>query len=95
MRRVVYHALHYISKYVYFCSLPEKKKGGINLRYMPTIANGHVGTTVYSKEMFLNGLFNGKGSTYFVTFYLQKNKEFKNRPILISEYLTFSDSPSN
>ncbi|CAD5114394.1 DgyrCDS3529 [Dimorphilus gyrociliatus] len=37
------------------------KNGKINLRYMPTLGNGHLGATVYSDAVYLNGLFNGAG----------------------------------
>ncbi|ESN97174.1 hypothetical protein HELRODRAFT_193290 [Helobdella robusta] len=37
-------------------------KATINKRYMPTLGNGYIGTTVYSDKMYLNGLFNGAGS---------------------------------
>lgn len=28
----------------------------------PSIANGHLGTAVHSQEVFMNGLYNGRGS---------------------------------
>lgn len=34
----------------------------INTRYMPTLGNGYIGTTVYSDTMYLNGVFNGEGA---------------------------------
>lgn len=37
------------------------KNGKINLRYMPTLGNGHLGTTVFSDAIYLNGLYNGAG----------------------------------
>lgn len=44
-------------------SLPTLPDGRtINLRYMPTLGNGYIGTTVYSDAIHLNGLYNGVGS---------------------------------
>ena len=31
----------------------------IDMRYMPTLCNGHIGTQPYGPDVFLNGLFNG------------------------------------
>ena len=35
--------------------------GTINRRYMPVLANGHIGVTVYDDKIFLNGLYSGSG----------------------------------
>lgn len=43
-------------------ALPMWPNKSINLRYMPTLGNGFLGTTVYSDKIYLNGLFSGKGS---------------------------------
>ena len=36
----------------------------INYRYMPVMGNGHISTTVYSPDLYLNGLYNGEGGMY-------------------------------
>ena len=33
----------------------------INFRYMPTLANGHIGFTPFDESIYMNGLFNGEG----------------------------------
>ena len=33
--------------------------GSIDFRYMPTLANGHLGFQPYGDTVFLNGLYNG------------------------------------
>lgn len=40
--------------------MPDKRT--INTRYMPTLGNGYIGTTVYSDSIFLNGLYSGEGA---------------------------------
>ena len=42
-------------------SLPRDVNGNIDYRYMPVLANGHIGVTVFDDHMYLNGLYSGKG----------------------------------
>lgn len=44
-------------------SLPMKPGSDnvVNDRYMPTLASGLIGVSVYSENLFVNGLYNGKG----------------------------------
>ena len=45
-------------------SLPMMPDGqSINVREMPTLGNGHIGTTVYGPHVFLNGIYNGDQRT--------------------------------
>ena len=45
-------------------SLPMMPDGKtINVREMPTLANGHIGATVYGPHVFLNGVYNGDQRT--------------------------------
>ena len=39
----------------------NSEDGSINFRYMPTLSNGHIGVTVYSDALYVNGVFNGEG----------------------------------
>ena len=32
---------------------------------MPTLSNGHIGVTVYSDELYINGVYNGEGGKIF------------------------------
>ena len=32
-------------------------------RHRPSIANGHLGTVIHSKEVYMNGLYNGRQTT--------------------------------
>jgi len=45
--------------------MPDKRT--INTRYMPTLGNGYIGTTVYSDSIFLNGLYSGEGGEPIIT----------------------------
>lgn len=37
----------------------------VDLRYMPSVGNGHIATVLYSSSVYMNGLFNGyKGDVY-------------------------------
>ena len=53
-------------------SLPMKPgdPSQINTRYMPTLGNGYLGATAYDSKMYLNGLYNGAGSLYFIFVYI-------------------------
>ena len=39
---------------------------------MPTLSNGHIGVTVYSDALYINGLFNGEGCKYDILFFFNE-----------------------
>ncbi|ELU02128.1 hypothetical protein CAPTEDRAFT_222476 [Capitella teleta] len=41
-------------------SLPTKSDKSVNTRYMPTISNGHIATTVYGDSIYMEGLYSGE-----------------------------------
>lgn len=40
--------------------LPHLEDGSVNVRLLPSIANGHIATNVWSDTIYVNGLYNGK-----------------------------------
>ena len=81
--------------FLYLCfliiySLPLKQDRTINDRYMPVLANGHIGVTVYNDSLFLNGLYSGAGGRYLrqALRSLYRLEKFKrNRPECIMSFL--------
>lgn len=44
--------------------MPDDKT--VNQRYMPTLGNGHLATTVFGDGIYMNGFYSGVGSEYVV-----------------------------
>ena len=50
--------VHYV---FLICRLPTIGDNILNERYMPVLANGHIGVTAFTDTLYLNGLYSGKG----------------------------------
>ena len=38
-----------------------------DLRYMPSVGNGHLATNIYSDTIYMNGVYNGHLGTYGIS----------------------------